>query len=64
MELLRTFSQPSLRYDETHTEKDPEILNEATGRDNFNNTMIHYVDRGIACNNGSFRKPMVLEITR
>lgn len=58
MELLRTFSQPSLRYDETHTEKDPEKLNEATERDNFNNTMIHYVDRGIACNNGSFRKPM------
>ncbi|XP_059350433.1 uncharacterized protein LOC130685524 isoform X2 [Daphnia carinata] len=58
MELLRTFSHPVLRYEEPHIEKDPEKLNGATGSDGFNNTMIHYLDRGVTCNNGSFRKPM------
>ncbi|KAI9562265.1 hypothetical protein GHT06_013230 [Daphnia sinensis] len=58
MELLRTFSHPVLRYEEPHIEKDPEKLNEATGSDGLNNAGIHYIDRGITCNNGSFRKPM------
>lgn len=59
MELLRTFSHPTFRYEEPRIEKDPPKLIEVTGRDGFNNTTISYLDRAVASNNGSFRKPPV-----
>ena len=59
MGLLRTYSQPSLYYEENLIDSRKQF--EATGSSGFSNSVeINDINRDTVCNNGSFRKPMVI----
>jgi|688.fasta_scaffold379948_2 hypothetical protein len=61
MGLLRTYSQPSLYYEENLMDKYSRKQFEATGSSGFSNSVeINDINRDTVCNNGSFRKPLVI----